>query len=170
MVLIDEIAELFLVASKKEEPARDRAVMQLVRLGQMARAVGIYLEICGQRFGSDLGKGATALRAQLTGRVVHRVNDKQTAEMGLGDIAPDAVVAVTGIAPDRPGVAVAGDTSGGWSRIRTPEITPDEAAAVCREFAHLTPDLPFLAPFRPAVRPVPMPTAPPLVKPRPVTE
>ncbi|MFF7921770.1 FtsK/SpoIIIE domain-containing protein [Streptomyces mirabilis] len=171
VVLIDEIAELFLVASKKEEPARDRAVMQLVRLGQMARAVGIYLEVCGQRFGSDLGKGATALRAQLTGRVVHRVNDKQTAEMGLGDIAPDAVVAVTGIAPDRPGVAVAGDTSGGWSRIRTPEITPDEAAAVCREFAHLTPDLPFLAPFRPAVRPVPVPdTAPPLVKPRPVTE
>lgn len=171
VVLIDEIAELFLVASKKEEPARDRAVMQLVRLGQMARAVGIYLEVCGQRFGSDLGKGATALRAQLTGRVVHRVNDKQTAEMGLGDIAPDAVVAVTGIAPDRPGVAVAGDTSGGWSRIRTPEITPDEAAAVCREFAHLTPELPFLAPFRPVVRPVPVPdTAPPLVKPRPVTE
>lgn len=171
VVLIDEIAELFLVASKKEEPARDRAVMQLVRLGQMARAVGIYLEVCGQRFGSDLGKGATALRAQLTGRVVHRVNDKQTAEMGLGDIAPDAVVAVTGIAPDRPGVAVAGDTSGGWSRIRTPEITPDEAAAVCREFAHLTPELPFLTPFRPAVRAVPVPdTAPPLVKPRPVTE
>ncbi|MFF4973118.1 FtsK/SpoIIIE domain-containing protein [Streptomyces sp. NPDC001083] len=171
VVLIDEIAELFLVASKKEEPARDRAVMQLVRLGQMARAVGIYLEVCGQRFGSDLGKGATALRAQLTGRVVHRVNDKQTAEMGLGDIAPDAVVAVTGIAPDRPGVAVAGDTSGGWSRIRTPEITPDEAAAVCREFAHLTPDLPFLAPFRPVVRAVPVPDiVPPLVKPRPVTE
>lgn len=171
VVLIDEIAELFLVASKKEEPSRDRAVMQLVRLGQMARAVGIYLEVCGQRFGSDLGKGATALRAQLTGRVVHRVNDKQTAEMGLGDIAPDAVVAVTGIAPDRPGVAVAGDTSGGWSRIRTPEITPNEAAAVCREFAHLTPELPFLAPFRPAVRPVPMPdTAPPLIVPKPVTE
>lgn len=171
VVLIDEIAELFLVASKKEEPARDRAVMQLVRLGQMARAVGIYLEICGQRFGSDLGKGATALRAQLTGRVVHRVNDKQTAEMGLGDIAPDAVVAVTGIAPDRPGVAVAGDTSGGWSRIRTPQITPDEAAAVCREFAHLTPELPFLAPFRPAVRAVPVPdTAPPLIVPKPVTE
>ncbi|MER5823037.1 FtsK/SpoIIIE domain-containing protein [Streptomyces mirabilis] len=171
VVLIDEIAELFLVASKKEEPVRDRAVMQLVRLGQMARAVGIYLEVCGQRFGSDLGKGATALRAQLTGRVVHRVNDKQTAEMGLGDIAPDAVVAVTGIAPDRPGVAVAGDTSGGWSRIRTPEITPDEAAAVCQEFAHLTPELPFLAPFRPVVRPVPAPdTAPPLIVPKPVTE
>ncbi|PWI17872.1 plasmid transfer protein [Streptomyces sp. Act143] len=150
VVLIDEVAELFLVMSKKDEPARDHTVMQLVRLGQMARAVGIYLEVCGQRFGSDLGRGATALRAQLTGRVCHRVNDKQTAEMGLGDIAPDAVVAVTGIRADRPGVAVAGDASGYWSRIRTPEISPEEATAVCREFAHLTPELAFLAPFRPA--------------------
>ncbi|MFI5792595.1 FtsK/SpoIIIE domain-containing protein [Streptomyces sp. NPDC051677] len=171
VVLIDEVAELFLVTSKKDEAARDHTVTQLVRLGQMARAIGIYLEACGQRFGSDLGRGATALRAQLTGRIVHRVNDKQTAEMGLGDIAPDAVVAVTGIRPDRPGVAVAGDTSGGWSRIRTPEITPDEAAAVCREYAHLTPDLPFLTPFRPALQPAPTPEpVPPLVRAQPVTE
>ncbi|MEV7340582.1 FtsK/SpoIIIE domain-containing protein [Streptomyces sp. NPDC093544] len=171
VVLIDEVSELFLVAAKKDEAARDQMVMQLVRLGQMARAIGIYLEVCGQRFGSELGRGATMLRAQLTGRVVHRVNDKQTGEMGLGDIAPDAVTAVTMIAPDRPGVAVAGDTSGGWSRIRTPEITPDEAAAVCRDFASLTPHLSFLAPFRPAVRSVPVPEdARPHVAPRPVTE
>ncbi|MFD5630354.1 FtsK/SpoIIIE domain-containing protein [Streptomyces sp. NPDC127072] len=171
VVLIDEVSELFLVAAKKDEAARDQMVMQLVRLGQMARAIGIYLEVCGQRFGSELGRGATMLRAQLTGRVVHRVNDKQTAEMGLGDIAPDAVTAVTMIAPDRPGVAVAGDTSGGWSRIRTPEITPDEAAAVCRTYASLTPHLSFLAPFRPAVRAVPLPEdARPHVAPRPVTE
>ncbi|MBD0841077.1 FtsK/SpoIIIE domain-containing protein [Streptomyces sp. TRM68416] len=172
VVLIDEVAELFLVMSRKDEPARDHMVMQLVRLGQMARAVGIYLEACGQRFGSDLGKGATALRAQLTGRVCHRVNDKQTAEMGLGDIAPDAVVSVTGIRADRPGVAVAGDASGYWSRIRTPEVTPDQAAATCREFAYLTPELPFLAPFRPvgqiAAVP-PMPAAPPRV-PQPAGE
>ncbi|WP_031067819.1 FtsK/SpoIIIE domain-containing protein, partial [Streptomyces sp. NRRL F-5527] len=163
VVLVDEVAELFFVTSKKEEAARDRTVMQLVRLGQMARAVGIYLEVCGQRFGSDLGRGATALRAQLTGRVVHRVNDKQTAEMGLGDIAPEAVVSATSIRVDRPGVAVAGDTSGGWSRIRTPETTPAQAAAVCREYAHLTPDLPFLASFRPPVAIPPMPTTPPSV-------
>uniref|UniRef100_A0AAU1HZN6 FtsK/SpoIIIE domain-containing protein n=1 Tax=Streptomyces sp. NBC_00180 TaxID=2903632 RepID=A0AAU1HZN6_9ACTN len=172
IVLIDEVAELFLVTSKKDEPARDHTVMQLVRLGQMARAIGIYLEVCGQRFGSDLGKGATALRAQLTGRVVHRVNDKQTAEMGLGDIAPDAVVSVLGIRADRPGVAVAGDASGYWSRIRTPEFTPAQVTAVCREFAHLSPQLPFLAPFRPVgqIAVPPMPAAPPLVQPRPVTE
>ncbi|MYV51031.1 FtsK/SpoIIIE domain-containing protein [Streptomyces sp. SID3212] len=171
VVLVDEVAELFLTAARKDEERRDRMVMQMIRLGQMARAVGIYLEICGQRFGSDLGKGATTLRAQLTGRVIHRVNDKQTAEMGLGDIAPDAVSAVTTIAPDRPGVAVAGDSSGGWSRIRTPEMSPAEAVAICREYAHLTPHLPVLAPFRPAVPDVVVPDgAPPLVTARPVTE
>ncbi|REK91004.1 plasmid transfer protein [Streptomyces inhibens] len=171
VVLVDEVAELFLTAAKKDEERRDRMVMQMVRLGQMARAIGIYLEICGQRFGSELGKGATMLRAQLTGRVVHRVNDKQTAEMGLGDVAPEAVFAVTTIAPDRPGVAVAGDSSGGWSRIRTPETSPAEAAAVCREYTHLTPALPALAPFRPASPAEPTTDeAPSLIKPRPVTD
>ncbi|MFD3565789.1 FtsK/SpoIIIE domain-containing protein [Streptomyces sp. NPDC058667] len=170
VLLVDEVAELFLVATKKDEERRDRMVTQLIRLGQMARAAGIFLEVCGQRFGSDLGKGATALRAQLTGRVVHRVNDKQTAEMGLGDIAPDAVVAVTTIPPDKPGLAVAGDTSGGWSRIRTPELTAAEAAAICAQHAHLTPDIPALAPYRPVV-PTPAGSAGPvpLVKPVPAT-
>ncbi|WP_326678257.1 FtsK/SpoIIIE domain-containing protein [Streptomyces sp. NBC_01237] len=169
VVLVDEVAELFLVAAKKDEERRDRMVMRMIRLAQMARAVGIFLEVCGQRFGSDLGKGATALRAQLTGRVVHRVNDKQTAEMALGDIAPEAVFAATTIAPDRPGVAVAGDSSGGWARIRTPAMAPAQAVAVCREFAHLTPHLAALAPFRPAVPAAPAPAVP-LLKPRPVTE
>ncbi|MGW8993435.1 FtsK/SpoIIIE domain-containing protein [Streptomyces zhihengii] len=159
VVLVDEVAELFLVTGKKDEERRDRMVTQTIRLAQLARAAGIFLEVCGQRFGSDLGRGATTLRAQLTGRVVHRVNDKQTADMGLGDIAPDAVVAVTTIPPDRPGVAVAGDTSGGWSRVRTPELTATEAAAVCAAHAHLTPALPRLAVYRPVHlihgRPVP---------------
>ncbi|WP_432105712.1 FtsK/SpoIIIE domain-containing protein [Streptomyces sp. bgisy091] len=169
VVLVDEVAELFLVAAKKDEERRDRMVMHLVRLAQMARAVGIYLEICGQRFGSELGKGATMLRAQLTGRVVHRVNDKQTADMGLGDIAPEAVFAATTIPPDRPGVAVAGDSSGGWTRIRTPELSASAAVALCHEYAHLTPDVPALAPFRPVVRTKPAP-APPLATPVPATE
>ncbi|MFD7853013.1 FtsK/SpoIIIE domain-containing protein [Streptomyces microflavus] len=168
VILVDEVAELFLVSAKKDEDRRDRMVMHMIRLAQMARAVGIYLEVCGQRFGSDLGKGATMLRAQLTGRVVHRVNDKQTADMGLGDIAPDAVFAVTTIAPDRPGVAVAGDSSGGWSRIRTPAMTPAEAVAICREYAHLTPHIAALAPFRPAISAAPAPGSP-FLKPRPAT-
>lgn len=170
VVLVDEVAELFLISSKKDEERRERIVTALIRLAQMARAIGIYLEICGQRFGSDLGKGATMLRAQLTGRVVHRVNDKQTAEMGLADVAPDAVPAASLIQMNRPGTAVAADVSGGWSKIRTPETSRDEVVAVCREFAHLVPELPFLDPFRPYV-PAPASAAgPSLVKPRPVTE
>jgi S-DNA-T family DNA segregation ATPase FtsK/SpoIIIE len=171
VVLIDEVAELFLVAGRKDEDRRDRMVTDLVRLAQMARAVGIYLEVCGQRFGSELGKGATMLRAQLTGRVVHRVNDKQTAEMGLGDVAPEAVGVVTSIPADRPGVAVAGDASGGWSRVRTPHLTADQAVAACRVNAHLTPDLPGLDAYRPVPAPgmagVPAPSP---TRPVPVTD
>ncbi|MBC9716897.1 plasmid transfer protein [Streptomyces sp. TRM66268-LWL] len=149
VVLVDEVAELFLIASKVDAPRRDRIVTQLLRIAQLARAVGIYLEVAGQRFGTDLGKGATALRAQLTGRVVHRCNDKQTAEMGLGDISDLAVPAATAIAAERRGTAIAGDTSGGWTRIRTPMTTLGEAAAECRKYAHLTPNVPVLEPFRP---------------------
>ncbi|WP_327680232.1 FtsK/SpoIIIE domain-containing protein [Streptomyces sp. NBC_00467] len=149
VVLIDEIAELFLTTTKADSVRRDRMVTQLVRLAQLARAVGIYLEVCGQRFGSELGKGATALRAQLTGRVVHRCNDKQTADMGLGDVNELAVVAATAIAPERAGTAIAGDSSGGWTRIRTPKTSLGEVATVCREFAHLTPQIPALDAYRP---------------------
>ncbi|MGW0628958.1 FtsK/SpoIIIE domain-containing protein [Streptomyces sp. NPDC002758] len=163
VVLVDEIAELFLISNKEDEDRRTRIVTALIRLAQMARAVGIYLEVCGQRFGSDLGKGATMLRAQLSGRVVHRVNDKQTAEMGLADIAPTAVAAASLIPMERPGMAVAADSSGGWSRIRTPETSRAEVVAVCQDFAHLVPDLPFLDAFRPhATAPV---AGPSLVKP-----
>ncbi|WP_428953071.1 FtsK/SpoIIIE domain-containing protein [Streptomyces sp. cg35] len=150
VVLVDEIAELFLIASRADEARRERLVTGLIRLAQLSRAVGIYLEICGQRFGSELGKGATMLRAQLTGRVVHRVNDKQTAEMGLNDVAPESIPAACTIPPDRPGLAVAADSSGGWSRIRTPETSEAQTVAVCGQFAHLIPDLPALDPFRPA--------------------
>ncbi|WP_125263545.1 FtsK/SpoIIIE domain-containing protein [Streptomyces alboflavus] len=149
VLFVDEVAELFLVATRKDEERRDEMVTQLIRLAQLGRAAGIYLEVCGQRFGAELGKGATMLRAQLTGRVCHRVNDEGSAKMALGDIAPEAVLAACAIAPELPGLAVAGDTSGGWSRIRTPYLSLGEAAETCRESAHLAPDLPALKPFRP---------------------
>ncbi|MFD8611013.1 FtsK/SpoIIIE domain-containing protein [Streptomyces sp. NPDC059631] len=170
VVLVDEVAELFLISSRKDEERRERIVTALIRLAQMARAVGIYLEVCGQRFGSELGKGATMLRAQLTGRVVHRVNDKQTAEMGLSDVAPDAVVAASLIPAERPGTAVAADSSGGWAKIRTPHTSRDEVVAVCRRFAHLVPALPALDPYRPHVPTDAPEPGPSLVKPLPVTE
>ncbi|MFE3926991.1 FtsK/SpoIIIE domain-containing protein [Streptomyces sp. YIM B13508] len=173
VVVVDEVAELFLAASKEDEKRRDAMVTKLIRLAQLGRAAGIYLEVCGQRFGAELGKGATMLRAQLTGRVCHRVNDETSATMALGDIAPEATLAATSIPAERPGVAIVGDSSGGWSRVRSPHLTLDDAAAVCRDTAALVPELPRLDPFRPVAAAEPagpssstaaVPTA------RPVTE
>ncbi|MET8245769.1 FtsK/SpoIIIE domain-containing protein [Streptomyces sp. NPDC005202] len=170
VLFVDEVAELFLVATRKDEERRDEMVTQLIRLAQLGRAAGIYLEVCGQRFGAELGKGATMLRAQLTGRVCHRVNDEASAKMALGDIAPEAVYAACAIAPERPGLAVAGDTSGGWSRIRTPFLSLADAADICWESARLVPDLPALEPFRPAVPLGPTDAPAPLLKPVPLAE
>ncbi|GHH95271.1 FtsK/SpoIIIE domain-containing protein [Streptomyces capillispiralis] len=151
VVVVDEVAELFLAAGKDEEKRRDAMVTKLIRIAQLGRAAGIYLEVCGQRFGSELGKGATMLRAQLTGRVCHRVNDESSANMALADISPEAALAATSIPADRPGVAVVGDSSGGWSRVRSPHLTLDDAAAVCRDTAALVPELPRLDSFRPVI-------------------
>ncbi|MEU3442502.1 FtsK/SpoIIIE domain-containing protein [Streptomyces griseoincarnatus] len=162
VVVVDEVAELFLAPSKDDEKRRDAMVTKLIRLAQLGRAAGIYLEVCGQRFGAELGKGATMLRAQLTGRVCHRVNDETSANMALGDIAPEAALAATRIPAERPGVAVVGDSSGGWSRVRSPHLTLDNAAAVCRDTSNLIPELPRLDTFRPVV---PQPPAAPAAQP-----
>ncbi|MFF4572484.1 FtsK/SpoIIIE domain-containing protein [Streptomyces sp. NPDC001410] len=149
VVLVDEVAELAVFANKEEEKRRDRIITALARLAQLGRAAGIYLEICGQRFGSELGKGITMLRAQLTGRTAHRVNDESSANMAFGDIAPDAVLAAIQIPTDMPGVAITGDSTGGWARIRAPHTSLRQAVNTCNRYADITPDLPALAPFRP---------------------
>ncbi|MFI1280465.1 FtsK/SpoIIIE domain-containing protein [Streptomyces sp. NPDC020858] len=151
VLLVDEVAELALAANKAEEIRRDQIVTDLVRLAQLGRAAGIHLEICGQRFGSELGKGITMLRAQLTGRTAHRVNDETSANMAFGDISPDAVLAAVQIDKERPGTAVAGDSSGGWSRIRAPHTSLRQAVDVCNAHAHRTPEIPELEPFRPVL-------------------
>ncbi|WP_020122797.1 FtsK/SpoIIIE domain-containing protein [Streptomyces canus] len=173
VVVVDEVAELFLAASRDDEKRRDAMVTKLVRIAQLGRAAGIYLEVCGQRFGSELGKGATMLRAQLTGRICHRVNDESSANMALADISPEAALAATAIPAERPGVAIVGDSSGGWSRARSPHLTLDEAAAVCRATSALVPELPRLDAFRPAVTVEPAAVASPATAvpvARPVTE
>ncbi|KOU54918.1 plasmid transfer protein [Streptomyces sp. MMG1533] len=155
VVLVDEVAELALFATKDEEKRRDRIITALVRLAQLGRASGIYLEICGQRFGAELGKGITMLRSQLTGRTAHRVNDETSANMAFADISPDAVLAAVQIPTDMRGVAITGDSSGGWARIRAPHTTLREAVNICNKHADRVPDLPALAAFRPAVAPLP---------------
>ncbi|MGW6864696.1 FtsK/SpoIIIE domain-containing protein [Streptomyces sp. NPDC054901] len=149
VVFVDEVAELALAANKAEEVRRDQIVTNLVRLSQLGRAAGIHLEICGQRFGSELGKGITMLRAQLTGRTAHRVNDETSANMAFGDISADAVLAAVQINRERPGTAVAGDSSGGWSRIRAPHTTLRKAVDICNAHAYRTPEIPELDAFRP---------------------
>ncbi|MBL1110668.1 plasmid transfer protein [Streptomyces sp. 5-8] len=149
VVLVDEVAELALFAGKDEEKRRDRIITALVRLAQLGRAAGIYLEICGQRFGSELGKGITMLRAQLTGRTAHRVNDETSANMAFGDISPDAVMAAIQIPAELRGLAIAGDSTGGWHRIRAPHTSLRQAVNTCNRHADRTPDLPELTPFRP---------------------
>ncbi|MFD7473354.1 FtsK/SpoIIIE domain-containing protein [Streptomyces sp. NPDC059837] len=166
VVLVDEVAELALYANKEEEKRRDRIITALVRLAQLGRAAGIYLEICGQRFGSELGKGITMLRAQLTGRTAHRVNDETSANMAFGDISPDAVLAAIQIPTETPGIAVTGDSSGGWARIRAPHTSLRQAVNLCNRHADRTPDLPELAPFRPAL-PGPAAAPVPSAKPSP---
>ncbi|MFJ3101774.1 FtsK/SpoIIIE domain-containing protein [Streptomyces sp. NPDC086835] len=167
VVLVDEVAELALSPTKADEPRRDRIITALVRLAQLGRAAGIYLEICGQRFGSELGKGITMLRAQLTARTAHRVNDETSANMAFGDISPDAVLAAISIPTDTPGLAVTGDSTGGWARIRTPHTSMRQAVNACNRHAHRTPELPALAAFRPELPPtvplvkIPAPTEAP---------
>ncbi|QIP85500.1 plasmid transfer protein [Streptomyces sp. Tu 2975] len=153
VLLVDEVAELALFATKEEEKRRDRIITALARLAQLGRAAGIYLEICGQRFGSELGKGITMLRAQLTARTAHRVNDETSATMAFGDIAPDAVMAAISIPTDTPGLAVTGDSTGGWARIRTPHTSMRQAVNACNRYAHRTPELPGLVAFRPELPP-----------------
>lgn len=75
VVIVDEIAELFLIAGRSEKDEAQAAATALVRLAQLGAALGVYLVVAGQRVGSDLGPGVTALRAQLGGRVCHRVAD-----------------------------------------------------------------------------------------------
>ncbi|MFD5291193.1 FtsK/SpoIIIE domain-containing protein [Streptomyces rochei] len=140
VVIVDEIAELFLVASRSEKDEAHAAGTALIRLAQLGAALGVFLVVAGQRVGSDLGPGVTALRAQLGGRVCHRVADPGTAEMALGDLNPDALKAAQAITPGQAGTAVlaSGD---GWERARSHLITEAEAEAVAAEYAHLTPVL-----------------------------
>jgi S-DNA-T family DNA segregation ATPase FtsK/SpoIIIE len=151
VLLVDEVAELALFSNTAEKKRRERIVTALVRLVQLGRAAGIYVEICGQRFGAELGDGITMLRAQLTGRISHRVNDEASAKMAFGDISTDAVLATTQIPVERPGLAVAGDSTGGWVRIRTPFTTMRQAVNACTANAHRTPVLDGLESFRPVL-------------------
>ncbi len=140
VVLVDEVAELFLMADKSEKDEVSRTATGLLRVAQLGQAFGVYLIICGQRIGADLGPGVTALRAQLSGRVCHRVNDPETAHMTLGDLDPAALDAARAIAADTPGVAIVTGQDGTWHRARSVLVSEEEAEHAARTYAHLAPD------------------------------
>ncbi len=153
VVLVDEVAELFLMADKSEKDQISKTGTALLRVAQLGRAFAIDLIVCGQRIGSDLGPGVTALRAQLSGRVCHRVNDPETATMTLGDLDPAALDAARIIPAETPGVCVTAGQDGSWHRARSAVVTEEEAEQAVKDYAHLTPD--WSAVIRTDLRPAP---------------
>ncbi|MHB6908279.1 FtsK/SpoIIIE domain-containing protein [Streptomyces sp. DB-54] len=146
VVIVDELAELYLTNGSKEQRAEaEECTTYLLRVAQLGAALGLHLVVAGQRVGSDLGPGVTALRAQLSGRICHRVNDPGTAEMALGDLNKDAVVVAQSIGETEQGVAVTTGDTGGWMRGRSHLTTPAEARAAAAEHARMTPRPKFLA-------------------------
>jgi S-DNA-T family DNA segregation ATPase FtsK/SpoIIIE len=154
VVLVDEVAELFLVTNprdREEQALRDTVAVLLLKLAQLGAALDIHLIVSGQRFGSDLGPGATALRAQLGGRICLHVSDKESAVMVLGDYWPDAVMTAQLITPDQRGTAVSSDGEGSWLRARSVLTSAEQARAMARETSLLTPVLAGITP--PVARP-----------------
>ncbi|MER7924138.1 FtsK/SpoIIIE domain-containing protein [Streptomyces sp. NPDC096057] len=145
VVIVDEIAELYLSDGTRDSKAEaEQCSTLLLRLGQLGAALGLHLVVAGQRVGSDLGPGVTALRAQLGGRICHRVNDPATAEMTLGDLNKDAVAVAQTITAEERGVAVCTGPDGGWSRARSHLTPTQEAVSTARKYSGLTPHLPAL--------------------------
>lgn len=153
VVLVDEVAELFLMADRAEKDEIAKTATALLRVAQLGRAFAVYLMVCGQRIGADLGPGVTALRSQLSGRICHRVNDPETATMTLGDMDPDALDAARNIAADTPGVAIIAASDGTWHRARSALTTEDDAEHAARTHAHLTPHWATLLTRGPAALP-----------------
>ncbi|MBL1096191.1 FtsK/SpoIIIE domain-containing protein [Streptomyces coffeae] len=143
VVIVDELAELYLTNGSKEQRAEaEQCSTYLLRLAQLGAALGVHLLVAGQRVGSDLGPGVTALRAQLGGRICHRVNDPATAEMALGDLNKDAVAVAQSITEAEQGVAVTTGELGGWMRGRSQLTTPAQAQVTAAEYAGMAPRLP----------------------------
>ncbi|MGW5355146.1 FtsK/SpoIIIE domain-containing protein [Streptomyces sp. NPDC004031] len=146
VILVDEMAELYLTNGTKDDRAEaEQCSTYLLRLAQLGAALGVHLVIAGQRVGSDLGPGVTGLRAQLGGRICHRVNDPGTAEMTLGDLHKEAVAVAQSIQPGEQGVAVTtADAGVGWVRARSHHTTPEDASRLAGKYAERTPHLGFL--------------------------
>ncbi|MBS2554435.1 hypothetical protein KGQ19_47035 [Catenulispora sp. NL8] len=147
VVLVDELAELYLATDPKGKADALACSTNLVRLAQLGATLGVHLLVAGQRVGSDLGPGVTMLRAQLGGRICHRVTDPETVKMTLGDKFPDAVIAAQSIGPLERGVAITTTNEGGWMRARSANIGAEQAQRITTDYAHQRVWLPGLSDF-----------------------
>lgn len=136
VLVVDEVAEVALDHGEKDAEGKklvDLIQPELLSIVQRVRAFGIHVVLCGQRFGSDLGKSITAIRAQVPGRVCLSVNDVQTAEMTLPGYpreVHDRVLTMT-----RPGLAIVADGLD-WHYGRSAFLTATEVRAVATSTAH----------------------------------
>ena len=144
-IVVDELAELFL-GDRSEKELREITTATQQRIAQKGAAFDIHLVYSGQRVGSELGPGLTLLRSQLTGRVSLRVADRESAEMVLGDLFPEAVQLALGITPEQQGTAIAAQDGGGWGRVRSALVSIDRAQAVAERYGFLRVLLPGLEP------------------------
>lgn len=94
-VFVDEVAEL---------GGSEEALDKMASIASRARALGINLLVSGQRFGADQGKKVTTVRGQLSGRVICRVNDVETAKMAMPGVDEDTRTQLLNIS--RAGVAL----------------------------------------------------------------
>jgi S-DNA-T family DNA segregation ATPase FtsK/SpoIIIE len=124
-VLVDEVAEL--AHDHDADKTADKVLRELLRAVQLVRAMGIHIILCGQRFGSDLGKNVTSIRAQVSGRICLAVNDAQTAEMVLSGLPPD--IQKRALTLTRPGLAIVQDGLD-WHYARSSYLSTTEIRAL----------------------------------------
>lgn len=128
VVVCDEVAEIALGGDED-------AISELLRVVQLVRAMGIHVILAGQRFGSDLGKKITAVRAQIGGRVCARVNDVETARMVLSNLDDDAQRRALTV--PRPGQAIV-QTGSTWHYARATYLSSAERRAIAARNADQT--------------------------------
>jgi S-DNA-T family DNA segregation ATPase FtsK/SpoIIIE len=129
-VLVDEVAEL--AHDHDAAKTADRVLRELLRIVQLVRAMGIHVILCGQRFGSDLGKLVTSIRAQVSGRICLQVNDPQTAEMVLAGLPTE--VQKLALSLNRPGLGIVQDGQD-WHYGRCAYLTAVEVHALAAAHA-----------------------------------
>lgn len=135
-VVVDEVAELgFNDGTPEGKDTANAGMRDLLRAVQLLRFAGIHVIVCGQRFGSALGKQITNIRAQLSGRVCLRVEDAETGGMAVGDIAAEAVKAALDIPEHMKGVAVVKGGPDGWQIARVAHVPHHTLAQIAVEHA-----------------------------------